>query len=287
MNFLSVFVSTFLTNYFFSWIISMLPIRNKRKVTIIVLSVLNLASIGYNLYLTVSLFVTGNFNTAIYYGGNFLASLIAYLAIMMLLLDGIKVFKTKRQRAFLNALNSNKPGIPYYAVFLILLVLGLLSLGYAIFATINYSSNLLWTLIGAYSIAIILLGLVLYLFLTNLKGQSKPSISNAKVKGGLIFILDLKNQRLVYETKNYDETTLKKLTEVYYFTEYGYLITPNTKYVVKGIKVDNIDPELKASINLELTQEEKLIAVLENYQKYQTKTIFVDADYKVTKEITK
>lgn len=287
MNFLSVFVSTFITNYFFSWIISLLPIRNKRKTTIIILSIFNLISIGYSCYQTINYFILGNISTAIYLAGNLIASLIGYLAIMMILLDGVKVFKTRRQRAFLNSINDNKSGIPYYAMIAILLILGTISLVYALITTFNYESKFLWSLIGAYSIAALLFILVMYLLITNFKSKTNPNIKIIKNNSALIFILDINGKKTIYESKNFNDENLKALSDIYYFTDYGYLITPDFKYSVKGIKVDRISADLVKEIKMDIVNNDAILNIINRYQRYQTKTIYIDNNNNITKEITK
>lgn len=251
-----------------------------------IVSLGNLSSIGYDIYLLILLLTNAQYSEILYVAGNLLAKVVAYIAIMMFLLDGVKIFKTRRQRAFLNSINDNKPGLPFYLVVIIFVILGGISLGYAILASISYANNLLWTLIGAYSVGIIFIGLALYLFITNKTSRQKDKTLKP-AKGGLIFLFDFKHERTVYESTSNDLAQLGKLNDIYIFTEYGYLITPTNKYTVLGISVDRISDDLVNGISMNVNTNESLNEVLKEFKKYETKTIWIDDSYKITKEISK
>ena len=102
MNFLYTFVSAFFVNYLVIWIISLLTTSKKRNlIALIIISIFNLANIILNAlslwdaYLAIASQNALNEYTSVLLNGvgNLFASIIAYLATLVLLLDGKKIFK--------------------------------------------------------------------------------------------------------------------------------------------------------------------------------------------------
>lgn len=284
-NFLSIFVSTFLTNYFLFWILSLLRVRNRQKIALIIISLTNLGSLAYYLYITINLLITGNTSSGLLYIGNDIALASAYIATMMFLLDGKKIFRSRRQKAFMRNMNNSTTPFSSTIIAIIFAVLGLIALAYGIYASINYANNLLWALIGAYGAATALLSLALYILLANQKTTEKAP----KRGQNLLFILTINNHTTIYEAKlvkDYDYY-LGDLNKIYIPTDYGKLITPEQEYIVKGIKSDYINNDSLATINMSINNNEQLKEVVTHFQRYETKIITIDSNYNIIKEIKK
>ena len=131
MNFLYTFVSAFFVNYLVIWIISLLTTSKKRNlIALIIISIFNLANIILNAlslwdaYLAIASQNALNEYTSVLLNGvgNLFASIIAYLATLVLLLDGKKIFKSRRQKQYLNAVNKKSLMWPIIAIIVFLLL---------------------------------------------------------------------------------------------------------------------------------------------------------------------
>ena len=283
MNFLYLFISTFLLNYFLMWIVSLLPIKNKRIVSSIIITLTNVGTFIYYMYYFF-LYVGHNLILAVNELGSALAILIAFVATMVMLLDGIKIIKTKRQRAFLNAYRNNKVTIPFIVVIIIFYLLSLIALGFAIYIMTIYDSKLLIALIGALLAFLIFICLATYLLISNCHSNNNFNKGN-----NLLFILDINDKRYLYEaaiTTSIDEL-LGELANIYILTEYGSLITKDKTYLVRGITIRNeAEFDLKKTKLLPL-EDSKLTELSYHFLKYQTLIIKVDENYNILKTIKK
>ena len=283
MNFLYLFISTFLLNYFLMWIVSLLPIKNKRIVSSIIITLTNVGTFIYYMYYFF-LYLGHNLILAVNELGSALAILIAFVATMVMLLDGIKIIKTKRQRAFLNAYRNNKVTIPFIVVIIIFYLLSLIALGFAIYIMTIYDSKLLIALIGALLAFLIFICLATYLLISNCHSNNNFNKGN-----NLLFILDINDKRYLYEaaiTTSIDEL-LGELANIYILTEYGSLITKDKTYLVRGITIRNeAEFDLKKTKLLPL-EDSKLTELSYHFLKYQTLIIKVDENYNILKTIKK
>ena len=283
MNFLYLFISTFLLNYFLMWIISLLPIKNKRIVSSVIITLMNVGTFIYYTYYFF-LYIGHNLILAVNELGSALAILIAFVATMVMLLDGIKIIKTKRQRAFLNAYRSNKATIPFIVIIIIFYLLGLIALGFAIYIMVIYDSKLLIALIGALLAFLIFICLATYLLISN--RHSKNSFNKGD---NLLFILDINDKRYLYEAPIITsiDDLLGELANIYILTEYGSLITKDKIYLVRGITIRNeFEFDLKKTKLLPL-EDSKLTELSYHFLKYQTLIIKIDENYNILKTIKK
>lgn len=265
------------------WIISLLPIKNKRIVSSVIITLTNVGTFIYYTYYFF-LYIGHNLILAVNELGSALAILIAFVATMVMLLDGIKIIKTKRQRAFLNAYRSNKATIPFIVIIIIFYLLGLIALGFAIYIMVIYDSKLLIALIGALLAFLIFICLATYLLISN--RHSKNSFNKGD---NLLFILDINDKRYLYEAQIITsiDDLLGELANIYILTEYGSLITKDKIYLVRGITIRNeFEFDLKKTKLLPL-EDSKLTELSYHFLKYQTLIIKIDENYNILKTIKK
>lgn len=279
MNFISLAVSVFISNYIFMMIIKILPFRNKRLWQGILISVSNLGSIIF--YLTTSLL---NFEiiTFLYSLGNILGILLAYVASMMIVFDGIILFKSKRLKEFERNLKNKDNhsiskkvlGIVFFALSILLIIFGTLSL-------LNYDPKLKVTIIGTFIGAIISISLALFFLIKK---------DNSHVRGAkFMFIITLPEKKLVFceeiNKENSEAFLLGKINDAYILDDYGILITHENKYMVKGIKVNSISNDYINSINMNTCNYEGYENALLEFQKYNRKKIIVNENKEIVKII--
>ena len=289
MNFLTLFISTFLTNYFFIWIISLFKFRNKRNISAGIISLANLSSIGYYFYDMIMYFKVQNTAMIIYTVGNILAVLIAYIATLILLFDGVKLFKTKRQREFKNAIEG-KTSITSTVLVITFSILAAVSIIYAIYLSITYNNVYLWNLIGAYTIGIIFVGLSLFVYYNN-KPQKAEQVIEKKIQKvlnrNLIFIIYLKNKKVVFESQYDDnfEELLGDFQRLYVLNNYGIITQNDTAYSVMGVSLEYLDKNTLNTLKMNVCKNEKLLDVVNQFNRFEQKQIIIDVNYNIEKEI--
>lgn len=281
MNFISLAVSMFISNYFIMAIIRVLPLKNKRVWQIGIITVANVSPIiGY----LISLFTITSltFLTIIDILGSILGVLIAYTASMMIILDGISIFKSRRLREFeRNIKNKDGKSLPRSILSLICMIIFGVLLAYSIISGLNYDEKILVSFIGTIIGSVISLGLAIYFFIS-----SRPIHKTIKAEN-LLFIINLPEKKKVFKkelSKDFTyEDALGELLDTYMIDEYGMLITANERYLVKGIKVNQIDQATLSKIRMEPYEEPPFGEALDKYQKYNRKKIFLDENNHITK----
>ena len=99
MNFISLAVSVFISNYIFIMIIRLLPIRRKRLWQGILITLGDLAMmVTYATILIDSLQPPVSIDNLLFGLGSILGIFLGYAAAMMLVLDGVTLFRSKRYR---------------------------------------------------------------------------------------------------------------------------------------------------------------------------------------------
>lgn len=261
-------------------IIRALPLKNKRVWQIAIISIFCLGEIaGYvgimlSLYEVELLFILELI-------GSIFGVIIGYAASMMIILDDIRLFKSKRLKEFERNLN-NKEGtsFPRWILALIAGSLGIMLFVYGIILVTNYDSKLLLTIIGLFIGTVIFLAVSIYLFVS---GAPKHKTIRAE---NLLFVVDVEGQKSVYQTKLSKEFTIEqalgKLMEIYILDEYGLIITPSNHYIVKGIKLEYSAKDLLKTIQM-TPYEGNLDEALSKFQKYNRKKIILDENNKIIK----
>ncbi len=282
LNFISLAVSVFISNYIFMYIIRLLPIKNKRIVQLVVISLADIGSIiGY----IINLF-SMNFELVIflYTLGNIIGIGVAYVASLMLILDNVQIFKSKRAREFERGIN-NKEGssVPRYILAGICLGITAVLLAYGIINLTNYNKTLLVTTIGVLVGAGISFGLAIFFFVTGKPQHQKISAEN------LLFMITLPEQSLLYEAKLSKDFTINdavgELESIYIIDEYGLIVTPTSKYIVKGIKLERMIPEVSSKIHMNLMTDHPFREIIKEFNKYQRKKIVLDEQNQIKKII--
>lgn len=267
LNFISLAVSVFFTNYILTIIIK--QFTKKRIVPLIVISVADIGSIiGYLINLLLMEF---DLVALLYTLGNIIGIGVAYIATLMLILENVTLFKSKRAREFERGIN-NKEGtsIPRniiasicFGLFVVLLIYGSINLT-------HYNSKLLFTTIGVMIGAVIALGLAIYFFLSG-----RPTRKKIKANS-LLFVLFLPDQTLLYAGTNDDHQALGGLTDIYLLDEYGLLIAPTASYLVKGMKLNTFSKDIETNIKLEQIESSQFQNAIKEFNKYQRKKITID-----------
>ena len=281
MNIISLAISTFISNYIIMFIVRVLPLRNKRLWQSIVISLFCLGEIiGYIL-----IFVTPyslDLITILEVIGSIFGVVIGYVASMMIVLDGITLFKSRRLKEFERNLN-NKEGtsFPRWILAIISGSLGLMLLIYGIITSLNFDSKLLLTVIGLFIGAAIFIGVSIYLFIS---GAPKHKTIHAE---NLLFIVDYEGQKTIYQAKLSKEFTIEsalgKLMEIYILDEYGLLITPTNHYIVKGLKLEYSAKNMLNEINMSVYDGNAFDEAIKNFQKYNRKKIILDEQNHIQK----
>lgn len=281
MNIISLAVSTFITNYFIMFIIRILPLRNKRMWQSIIISLFCLGEIGGYVLLMIGIYEM-DFLFLLEMIGSIFGVLIGYVAAMMLVLDGITLFKSRRLKEFERNLN-NKEGTSISRWILATLAgtLGLMLLIYGIVTVIHYDARLLVTIIGLFVGAVAFLGVAIYLFIS---GAPKHKTIHAD---HLLLAVDIEGQKLLYQAKLSKECTIEqvlgKLLDIYILDEYGLIVTPSNHYIVKGIKLEYTAKSLLNDMAMTRFEGHELDEALKNFQKYNRKKIILDENYKILK----
>lgn len=278
MDFISVALSLFLSNLFIRFIINILPIRKKRLWHLIVISLHDLSSLIT--YVGV-FFLTTDIYTILYGIGGILGVIIAYVATLMIILDGVKIFKSRRLKEFERSINQKEgASIPKNIVGAIFIISAIVLFGYSVFLFMNFDPTLLPTLIGVIVLGLILLGLGIYFIVSG-----RALHSNIKAHN-LMLVINLPSNTLTYTatiTKELSvDDALGKIKDMYYLDEFGLLITSNSKYLVKGMKADSIPNEYLESLKMKL-MDDRFDHITNNYKKYSRQKITVDNNLNIIK----
>lgn len=275
MNIISLAISTFIISSIIMAIINALPIRKKRLWDIIIVSIYSLGELSSYLFIFFCNINNLDLITILEAISSILGVIIGYVAIMMIILDGIKIFKSKRLKEFERNLNNKESSsIPKWISSIISGTLGIVLLVFGIISTINYTKELLISVIGLYIGSIIFIILAIYLFITGLPKHKKIKASN------LLFIVDFENQKYIYTTSITKEFSINdalgSIQDVYLIDEYGLLITPKKHYIVKGIKLEYSGKKYLDEINMEKIESNEFDEIISKYQKYNRKRIEID-----------
>ena len=161
MNIISTAISVFISNYIIIAIIRLLSLKKKTLWQTIILSFYNLGSIVGYLWMILSanelsLLLILELLSSI------LGVVIAYTASMMIVLDGIVLFKSKRLREFERSYHQKDgTSIPRNILAVISLSLSIALFTYGIVSLLNYDKRLLISCIGTFLGMAIFLGLAI------------------------------------------------------------------------------------------------------------------------------
>lgn len=279
MNFISLAVSILISNYILIRILYLLPFKKKRLIQIIAVSLIDVGTI---INYIIAIFSSTNLVNTLIILGEILSVFVAYIAIMMILLDGVILFKSRRLRQFERDLN-NKSGksIPRYALSSICLILFVVLLFYTITTIANYDADLLVSLIGAAIGTALFLGFGIYFLISGL-----PQHKSIKAEK-LLFVLNLNGKTRLFtteiSTKDSYQNAIGSLSDMYILDEYGLLITPTDKYVVKGMKITNINDDIISKIHMDEIEANMYSNAIGEFNKYTRKKITIDENQNIIK----
>ncbi|MDE7106395.1 MAG: hypothetical protein K2O22_04430, partial [Anaeroplasmataceae bacterium] len=281
MNIISLAISTFISNYIIMAIIRALPFRNKRVWQSAVITLFCLGEIIGYILIFVSPYAL-DLITILEVIGSIFGVIIGYVASMMIVLDGITLFKSRRLKEFERNLN-NKEGrsFPRWILATISGSLGLMLLIYGIITALHYDSKLLLTIIGLCIGAVLFIGVSIYLFIS---GAPKHKSIRAE---NLLFLVDYEGQKLLYQAKLSKEFTIEdalgEIMSIYMIDEYGLIITPTNHFIVKGLKLEYSAKHMLKNIQMTLFEGNDFDEALSHFQKYNRKKIILDEQNHIQK----
>lgn len=281
MNIISTAISVFISNYIIIAIIRLLPLKKKTLWQTIILSFYNLGSIVGYLWMILSanelsLLLILELLSSI------LGVVIAYTASMMIVLDGIVLFKSKRLREFERSYHQKDgTSIPRNILAVISLSLSIALFTYGIVSLLNYDKRLLISCIGTFLGMAIFLGLAIYFFIS---GKAQHKTIKAE---NLLLIVQIEDKKILLAAElSKDqtlETLLSPLADIYILDEYGLIVTPHMRYIVKGVKLDYLSKDILKSLQMQSFTDSVLNEALKEFQKYNRKKIILDENYSIKK----
>lgn len=280
VNFISLAVSIFIFNNILITITRLLPIRKKKAWQFGLITFFNFGSlIGY-----LWMLMNGEFSIIFLLSilGNILGILIAYIASMMIVLEGITLFKSKRMREFERSLQmKDGKSIPRHIIAGISLCCAIVLAIYGTMSLLHYDKNLLFSIIGSFAGTVIGVGLATYFFISG-----NPQHKSIKAQK-LLFLIKLPEKNILYSATLSKEFTIDdaigKLKDIYILDEYGLLLTPKDSFIVKGIKVDGYVSAVINELQMELVPSQPFEAALKEFQKYNRKKIILDEKNQIVK----
>ncbi|MDE7100362.1 MAG: hypothetical protein K2O05_00735 [Anaeroplasmataceae bacterium] len=278
MNFIYLALSVFVANYIAMYIVRLLPIKNKRIVQLVVVSILDIGSIiGYIVNLVSYGFELSFF---LYTVGNIIGISVAYVASLMLILDDVQIFKSRRAREFERGIK-NKEGssVPRNILASICFIVFIVLIVYGIIALLNYSNNLLLTTIGVFVAATISLALAIYFLISGRPTHKKISAQK------LLFMIQLPQNIVLYEAELTKEFTINDalgaLKDIYILDEFGLLCSPTASYLVQGMKLNELTDDIKSKIHMKQIEHSEFLPILNEFNKYQRKKIILDENNQI------
>ena len=152
---------------------------------------------------------------------------------------------------------------------------------YLIFTILNYNKEILFSVIGAASVFLLFVGLTIYFFVTG------KSLHKKITAPALILQITLPDFSVLFEADlNKDFTiadALNGLDKEYLLDELGLLITPDKKYLVKGINVQSIKREHITNLKMQRISSNKFDLAFKEFKKYARMKIVLDENNQITK----
>lgn len=286
MNFISLAVSVFISNYIFIIIIRLLPIRRKKLWQGILITLGDLAMmVTYATILIDSLQPPVSIDNLLFGLGSILGIFLGYAAAMMIVLDGVTLFRSKRYREFERAVKQKDgPSVSKKILGTLMLVVSAILLGYAIVVLCHYSSAVLIPLIGAMIGFALTLSVSIYFFIS-----AKPLKSSLKA-GAVWLLIQYPSQTELYEQSLdgpiTEKNALAPLFETYLPDDYGFIITPHKKYHIIGIKMRQPNPLLLEKLSVTPVDLTPYQEVLTYFKKYERHKIYLDENNQITKVVS-
>ena len=287
MGFLSTLVSCFFITYILWIIFRALNVKNGRKIYVILIVLFETGTIIFNIYYLIRILISDinnnlGFNTiladAYSFGSYPLAILTALIITLMLTLSDVKIFKSRRSRAFEREANGKK-NIPAIIFNIVSITIGLILLGVAItILVLSKKLNAYFFTIGGFGLLFILIGLVILIRDFGFSNKER------KPKGRCLFFIKTNGTyyTYLYEANNKSlEESLCAIGSTYILTDFGVIKTKDGKYNVFGITPNEIDDSLINSIELE-KENRDFSPAFNLMNKYKRISITLDENNSVT-----
>ena len=277
MNFLYTLVETFFIDYFIMFIFSLFDFRKKRLVTFLIITIGNGLLVIYFLYQMI-MYVT-HYNVELlvllFYLLDIISVLAAYTLIMIILLRGVKLFKSRRLKRFQNEYdgkNNNKRNI-ILSIILLFFGLTFLTFGIIVFTLIkNFNVKYVFSLILLFTFAITLstIGIILLIKIKPVKIRNNKEL--------LMFVV-MKDKRIFLSDDKVKDDILYPLESKYFLTDFGYLYFKergkNICYHIKGVEA----LEDSDYLNINLMEDDKFKFILSELERYNKKEIYLDENF--------
>lgn len=273
MTLLHAVIGAFLLNYFIYWILGLFNLRQRQRTRFIVISLINLIELIYYIVNLIRNIITLGFvvELILYFAIEIIALIFGYVLINLAVFDGIHIFKSRRSRRFLRAYNqtTRKHFAILVSIFAILSVL-VISLGIALLVLVYK-----WYYYFIVAFGVIMLVITLFVYFTN-------RVSPNKDKNKHVLLL-VKTDDANYLFENHEnvsiEESIKEFSDYYVIDSLGKINGP-TSYFVYGVFTHTISADKIKLIQMERIADDKLISLMDNFQK--TKKIKIDVDDNLT-----
>ncbi len=297
LNIIISFGSMFLTCYLIYWFVGLFHSSNGNKIAFILITldvILHLLSpieglINYNKYIedmaNQGSIVSNDemIETISYLIVNIIIDIAAYFTFVYLFYAEFIIFKSARAKQFEREYQG-KSNFVLYLSRTIMVILALLSLSGAILLFVVSKSQYV-IVIGLFLIALTIF--ISYLFVRTFKGVKKGVKVRTKQDKitNYYFIIITDEETYLFEgnsNKTFKDA-LNHFDDNYYIDEYGYIYGLD-KRIIYGLRVDRLNEDLVAKLDMNRIYNDKLINILSGLDKINQKIITVDEDYNVIKE---
>ncbi len=297
LNIIISFGSMFLTCYLIYWFVGLFRSSNGNKIAFVLITldvILHLLSpieglINYNKYIedmaNQGSIVSNDemIETISYLIVNIIIDIAAYFTFVYLFYAEFIIFKSARAKQFEREYQG-KSNFVLYLSRVIMVILALLSLSGAILLFVVSKSKYV-IVIGLFLIALTIF--ISYLFIHTFKGVKKGIKVRTKQDKitNYYFIIITDEETYLFEgnsNKTFKDA-LNHFDDNYYIDEYGYIYGLD-KRIIYGLKVDRLNEDLVAKLDMNRIYNDKLINILSGLDKINQKIITVDEDYNVIKE---
>jgi hypothetical protein len=278
MTLLHSVIGAFLLNYFIYWFLGLFNLRQRQRTRFIVISIINLIELIFYIVNLIINIITLGFvvELILNFAIEIIALIFGYVLINLAVFDDIHIFKSRRSRRFLRAYNqtTRKHFVILVSIFALLSVL-VISLGVALLVLVYK-----WYYYFIVAFGVIMLVITLFVYFTN-------RVSPNKDKNKHVLLL-VKTDDANYLFKNHEnvsiEESIKEFSDYYVIDFLGKINGP-TSYLVYGVFTHTISADKIKLIQMERITDDKLISLMDNFQK--TKKIKIDVDDNLTIKSTK
>lgn len=284
MEFIYTIVSVFFVNYILWRIFCAINFKNYKKIYLIIITVCEVGSSIVSIVTVIASLplVEDNKLSYLLLGlSSALGILTGYILTLGMHLNGVKLFKTRRQRKFAKEAKSDferkRDTIIFYSI---VSLVGALLIGASITTYCLFKEFNLYFYIFIIAGALVFVYLIVFTILSLSSNKEKP-VS----KGKVIFFIKTDGKYFVYsdslDGNNNIESKLGNIGIEYILSDFGVLVKNKEKIRVLGITPSEFDYSLLNGITLNKDTDD-LSYILDEFNKYQRKKIVVDESNKIS-----